>query len=204
VALLHHLERVEELLPEHVLASSVIALGGEHRDAVLGQLVGAEVRLAAPDRQQHIARHPGLLLDRGQRASVLGRELLRLPRHARDIRFLDVVGRRLHELGLAARRCTLAARQVEIGQRQIGFDPARRRVERVARNAERLGLRPQIGKPFLKAGIGGRRGRGGERHKTRTEKNCRISAKATHGLNPFDCGRTADGSAVAILCNDST
>src|SRR2546430_13004788 len=57
VALLQHLERVEELLPKHILAPPVVALGGKHGEGVLRQLVAAERGLAPPDRKQNAARH---------------------------------------------------------------------------------------------------------------------------------------------------
>jgi hypothetical protein len=94
-----------------------------------------------------------LLLDGGERARVLGGEFFRLPGKARDICFFDVIGGRLHELRLPARRRALAPRNSEIRQRQIGLEPARCRIEGLARHAERLRLRPQVLEPFLKRRI---------------------------------------------------
>ena len=150
VPLVEHLERVEQFLREHLLAAAVVALRRQHRDGVLGQLVGAERGLAAPDRQQHVAGHAELLLDRRQRAFVLDGELLGLRGQPRDVRVLDVVGRRLHELGLAGRRPAGAARNIEVRQRQIGLHAADRRIESLARNAHGLRLRPQRFEPALK------------------------------------------------------
>ena len=74
---------------------------------------------------------------------MLGGELLGLLGEPRNVRLLEVVGRRLHELRLSARRRSLPARKIEIGQRQIGLEPARRRIEGPARDAHALRLRPQ-------------------------------------------------------------
>ena len=129
VSLLQHLERVEQFLLEHVLAASVVALGRQHGDGVLRQLVAAESGLAAPDRQQDIARNAVLLLDRRKRAAVLGREFLRLLGEPGDTGLADVIGGRLHELGLSARRRAGPSGQIKVGQRQIGLDPADRHIE---------------------------------------------------------------------------
>src|SRR5262249_22250522 len=112
-----------------------------------------EVCLAPPDRKQDISRHAVLLLDGGEGAGELGGEFFRLPGKARDICFFDVIAGRLHELRLPARWRTLAPRNSEIGQRQIGLEPARCRIEGLARHAERLRLRPQVLEPFLKRRI---------------------------------------------------
>jgi hypothetical protein len=57
----------------------------------------------------------------------------------------------------------------------------------------------------LKAGIGGGRGRGGEYRKTRTQKNCSISARSIHGLPTLSTAQETRRSSVAALaCNDST
>ena len=60
---------------------------------------------------------------------MLGREFFRLLGKARDGRLFDVVGRRLHELGLPTRRHALPTRKIEVGQRQIGLEPVRCRIE---------------------------------------------------------------------------
>ena len=121
MALLQHLERKQELLAEHVLAPPVIGLRRQHRDRILGQLIAAKGGLAAPDREQHIARDAELLLDGAQRRVVIGRELLALLGEPRDRRLAHVIGRRLHELGLRRRR-RLAARNLKIRQRQVRLD----------------------------------------------------------------------------------
>jgi hypothetical protein len=119
-----------------------------------------------------------LLLDRGERARVLGGELFRLLGKMRDARFPDVIGRRLHELGLPARRRAFPAGKIKIGQREVGLERARRRIECRARNAKRLRLRPQLLQPFLKAWIGCLRTC--ERGEPRTCDDRRIAAKSTH------------------------
>jgi hypothetical protein len=78
VALLQHLERVEQLLAEEILALAVIGLRGEYRDRVLRQPVAAERGLAAPDGKD-ITRRAVFLLDPPGRRAVVG-ELLRLRR----------------------------------------------------------------------------------------------------------------------------
>ena len=77
-------------------------------------------------------------------------ELLALRGEPRDRAFAHVVRRRLHELGLLRRRVG-AARHGEIGQRQIGLEPARRRIEGRARDAELLRLGPERLQEFAKA-----------------------------------------------------
>jgi hypothetical protein len=182
LAVLQHLERVQELLAEHLLAAAVIALRGEHGDGVLRQPVAAERGLAAPDREQHVARHAELVLDRRERTGVLGGELLGLRRQVRDAGLADVGGRRLHELRLPARRRAFAPGQLEIGQRQIRLKPARRRLERAARNPERLRLRPELLQPFLKAGIGRHRRGNARCRKPADHDDARIVSKSTHDL----------------------
>ena len=152
MAVIQHFERVEQLLQEHVLAPTVIGLRGEHGDAVLGQLVAAERSLAAPDREQHIGRHPEFLLDRGKGASVLGGQPLRPPGEPRNIGLLDVVGRGLDEFGLSARRHTFPAGQIEIGKSEIRLDSARCSVEGPARDPHALRLRPSPSSHFWNVG----------------------------------------------------
>ena len=154
VALVQHLEGIEQLLPEHVLAAPIIGLGRQHGDGILRQLVGSEGRLASPDREQHISRHPELLLNGSQRAAVLGCKLLRLFRQMSDVALLDVIGGGLHEFRLPAGRGALPAGKIEVGKREIGLDALRRRLEGPARDPERLGIRPQTLQPALKNGIG--------------------------------------------------
>ncbi len=204
VALLQHLERVKQLLPEEILPPPVIALRGQHGDGVLRQPVAAERGLTAPDREQDISRHAVLLLDRAQRAAVLGGELFALLGEIRDVRLLDVVGGRLHEFGLPARR-RLPAGKIEIGQRQIGLEPARRRVECRPRDAKRLCLRPDLLEPALKRGVGGLRRRENGCRKPGTHKYRRIIANSTHCPLALSVRRQnpAPDPLLAIRCNDS-
>ncbi len=182
MALLQHLQRVEELLPKEILPPSVITLCGKHGDGILRQPVAAECRLATPDREQDISRHAELLLDCGERAAVLGGELFALLGKVRDVRLLDVVGRRLHEFSLPARRRALPARKIEIGQRQIGLEPARRRVEGRARDTERLRLRPDLLQPPVKCRVGCLRRHDSRCRKPGTHKYRCIIANSTHCL----------------------
>jgi cold shock CspA family protein/ribosome-associated translation inhibitor RaiA len=205
VPFLQHLERVQQLLPKEVLPPAVISLRGEHGDGVLRQLVAAERGLAPPDREEDIARHAELLLDRGKRPGMLGGELFALRGEVGDVRLLDVVGRRLHEFSLPARRRAFPARKIEIRQRQIRLDPARRRIEGPARDAQRLRLRPQVLEPFLKARIS--RSCRGERgcRKPKTHDDSCIRTNSTHVTAlSFDIARQRCPSSVAVIrCNDS-
>src|SRR5262249_25059664 len=164
-----------------------------------------ERRLATPDREQDISRHAELLLDRGEGAAVLSGELFALRGEVCDVCFLDVVGWRLHELGLPARR-RLPAGKIEIGQRQIGLEPARRGVECRARDAERLCLRPDLLQPPVKCGVGCLRRRDGGCHKPETHKYRCIVANSTHCLLALSILPRQPGSdpLLAIRCNDST
>src|SRR5262249_49659311 len=186
---------------KEILASSVIALWGATGGGVLRQLVAAGRGLAAPNRKQDVSRHAELLLNRRERARVLGGELFRLLGKIGDRGLLDVVGRRLHELGLPARRRAFPAGKIKIGQREGGLERARGRVECRARNGERLRLRPELLQPLLKARIGCPRT--WERGKPRTCEDRRIPAKSTH-----DCfllrAKVRARSAAAIGCNDSS
>ncbi len=155
MALLEHLERQQKLLPEEIFALAVIGLGGEHAHRVLGQLVAPEVGFAAPDREQNVAGHPELPLDGGERDLMLLGEPPALLGEPRDARLLDVVGRRLHEFGLARRGSALLSGQVEVGQREVGLQRARRQIEGRARDTHFTRLRPQRRQPLREGRIGG-------------------------------------------------
>src|SRR5262249_53194921 len=148
----------------------------------LRQLVAAERGLASPDREQHIAGHAELLFDGGERGAVLDGELLSLLGEPRDVGLLDVVGRRLDELGLPARRRAFPARQIEVGQRQIGLEPAGGRIEGAARDPHARGLRPQIVQPFAERRIDRRapRRRGRYRKKPDGQQDRCTSLQSTH------------------------
>src|SRR5438876_898742 len=119
----------------------------------------------------------------GECARVLGGELFRLCGKVSDRGLLDVVGRRLHELGLPARRRAFPAGKIKIGQREIGLERARRRVERRPRNTERFRLGPELLQPLLKTWIGCPRAR--ERGDPHTYEDCRIATKSTHDRFPL-------------------
>src|SRR5260370_37617819 len=106
--------RVNELMTKDILAPPIISLRGEQGDGVLRQLVAAERGLAAPNRKQDVSGHTELLLDRGERARVLGGELFRLLGEMRDRGLPDVIGRRLHEFRLPTRRRAFPAGKIKI------------------------------------------------------------------------------------------
>ncbi len=68
-AVLQHLQRVQQLGAEQLLAAAEIGLGGERLDDVVGRLVHPERRLPAPDRQHELALHAELA-PRSWRATV--------------------------------------------------------------------------------------------------------------------------------------
>ena len=127
------------------------------------QLVAPEIGLATPDREHDWTRHPKLLFDPGERVAMRGRERASMFGKPRQRFLVEIIRRRLHELGLSGRRLVGPARNDEIGQRQIGLEPARCLVKDLARNAELLRLRPQCAQPSLESWIG--RLRGGRQHK---------------------------------------
>ena len=96
-----------------------------------------------------------LPLDGVERRAILVVELAALRGEPRDRGFFQIIRRRLDEFRLARRRPFRPAGQNQIGQRQIGLKPARRLVERRARYAERLRLRPQRLQEGLERGVGG-------------------------------------------------
>ena len=157
-AVLQHLHRQQELVAEHVLALAGISLGGEHAHRVEAILGVAEVGLAAPDREQHRPRHAELLFDRGERRGVLGAKLRAFRGEAGHVRLLEIIGRRLDELGLPALRRLGAPGDREIGQRQIGLEPLGCGIEGRPADPHRLRIRPRAGKPLLERGIGGEGG----------------------------------------------
>ena len=156
MALLENLEREQKLLAELVLALAEIALRRQHADRVVGIGCAAEIGLATVDGEHDGRIDAELLLDLGERRAVLLKQLAALPGKLRDRRLFDVLCRRLHEFRLSGRRPFRPAGQNEIGQRQVGLEAARRQIERRARHAERLGLRPQRLQPRLEGRIGER------------------------------------------------
>jgi hypothetical protein len=102
---------------------------------------------------------------------VLGGEFLGVFGEPPDRAFPDVVGGRLHELGLSALGAR-APRQIEIGQREIGLEAADGFIEGAARDTHGLRLRPKLLQPFLEPDVGRRCRRrckehGGRRHQCR-------------------------------------
>ncbi len=92
----------------------------------------------------------------------------------RDARFLEVVGRHLHELGLRRRAGRGTARQNQIRQLVIGLEIARFGIEGCPRDARRLRLGPERGDELGEGGIGGMRSRNA-RHKNHRERDKRGS-----------------------------
>ena len=90
---------------------------------------------------------------------MLLHQLLPLGRQPRDRGFLDVIRRHLHELGLRRRAGRGPSRQDQIGQFVIRLEAARLGIERRARHAGRLRLRPQRGDELGEGGVGGAGGR---------------------------------------------
>ena len=103
-AVLQHFQRRQELVPEEVLALPVKALRREHTGRAVREFISAERGFAPPDRQHDLRRHAELLLDAGKRRAVLIEQLTALRGQVRERQLAQVLGRRLHELGLAARR----------------------------------------------------------------------------------------------------
>src|SRR5439155_10997659 len=183
------------------LPPDVSTLRGENGHGVLRQSISAERGLAAPNRKQDVSGDAKLLLDAGECARVLGGELFRLCGKVSDRGLLDVVGRRLHELGLPARRRAFPAGKIKIGQREIGLERARRRVERRPRNTERFRLGPELLQPLLKTWIGCPRAC--ERGDPHTYEDCRIATKSTHDRFPLRAKARLD-PLPRCGCNDSS
>ena len=203
--LFQHLKGIEQLLSEHILAPAVIALRRKNADCLLRQLVVAEVRLASPDREEHVAGNAELLLDGRERSVVLRRKLLTSLCEARNARFPDIVGRRLHELGLSTRRRALPSRQIEVRQRKIWLHSLRRRIEGPPRYAERLRLRPETLQPPLKQRIGRISGYGSAGNNQRRKKQRRTPGQWPHLYEPlWRTGACVGWRARPQACNDST
>ena len=170
VALVQHLERQQKFVAEFVLALAVIGLRRQHADGVVGVAGAAVVGLAAEDRQHHGRRDAELPLDRGQRRPVLIVELAALRGEAVEGRLFQIIRRRLDEFRLPRLLSFRPPGNDQLRQRQIGLEPARRHIERRARHAERLRLRPQRLQPRLERRIGGEGVR--HCHQHQQEENC--------------------------------
>ena len=140
-AVLQHLQRVQQLGAEQVLAAAEIGLGGERLDDVIVRPVRPERRLPAPDGQHELALHAELALDLGEPGGVLRLQGPALLCQLGEVGGAQILGGRLGELGLPLH--VALAGQHEVGQRQVRLDAAQGRVERGARHAHRLRLGPQ-------------------------------------------------------------
>ena len=131
-----HLEGVQQLGAEHVLAAAEIGLRGERLDRrsaasgarrrpSRGPRSPARTGAARRCSRSILASHVGVLWLQ-QRLALLG-EPGEVGRHSR------YCGRRLGELGLALHLAL--AGQHQVGQRQVGLDAAQGGIERGARDA---------------------------------------------------------------------
>ena len=157
MALIEHLERIDELPLEHVLAPAVEGLRGEHGDGVLGQPITAECRFSAPDRQQDAGGHAEALLDCIERGAVLAEKFSALRGKSRDRRLFDVVGGSLNEFRLPGRSLSGPPRQIQIRKAEIRLNAVRRSAEGLARDSQALRLWPKPLEPFAERGIGRRK-----------------------------------------------
>ena len=123
------------------------------------QLVAAVIGLAAEDRQHDIAGYAELALDARERVAILHGERAALRGEPVEGALFEILRGRQHEFGLASLGLFGTAGNDQIRQRQIGLKPARRGVERRARHAGRLRLRPQRLQETIEGRIG-LRGRG--------------------------------------------
>ena len=137
-----HPQTCDKLGTKHVLTLANIRLRRQHADRVVGQLIGAERRLAAPDRQQAISIDADLALYPFERHFMLGQQRAALACQARQRIGADVVLRRLGELGLSAFGNLLLAGDHEVGQRHVGSEACDSLVKNFARYARLLRLRP--------------------------------------------------------------
>ena len=170
-ALTEDLQRENELAPVLLLAAADIGLRRHHAQRVVRQPVAAIVRLAAPDREHDAGRNAKTLFDFVQRGAMFLHQLLPLRREPRDGSFLDVIGRHLHELGLRRRAGSGPPRQDQIRQFVVGLEPLRLGIERRARHAGSLRLRPQRGDELGKGGVGGvNRAHRARRHRCQYQK----------------------------------
>ena len=80
--------------------------------------------------QSSVSGHAELPLDRRQGGAILAREFAPLLGKPGNAGLLDVIGRRLHELGLAWRRAGGAAGQIEVRQCEIGLEGAAQGIDR--------------------------------------------------------------------------
>ena len=155
LSLLQDFQRQQKLVEELLLALAGIGLCCQHADGIALVGLAAVIGLAAEDREQNRRRRAELLLDGGERRTILVVEFAAVGGEPVDRGFLDVIGRRLHEFRLAGGRLFRPAGQHQIGQRVIRLEPARRTIEGRARNTKRLRLRPQRLQPSVEYRIRG-------------------------------------------------
>ena len=167
-AVLQHLQRMQEFIVEEFLALADIGLCRQHADGVIGQLIAAIVGFARPDRQHDTSGHAEFFLDARQRVAILHGKLPAARGKAVEARLAQILRRGLHEFRLL-RSLLRLARNGEIGQRQVGFKPARRGIERSARDTHRLRRRPLRGQPLLEGSVGRLTGGRGREAKTRPQ-----------------------------------
>ena len=125
---------MQQLVPEHLFAATEVGLRGERAKCVVRQLVGAECRLATPNRQHGMAFDTEPALDFAKRFGVLSLEGAPGSSKAGELGAVDVGLRWPGELGLPSRRLLLSW-NYEIGQPQIGLDIAECRIESLAGDA---------------------------------------------------------------------
>ena len=140
-AVLQHLQRVQELVAEKILALAGEGLRRQHLQRVVRLALGAEIGFAAPDRQHHIAGHAEGLSRCAKACRDIGQRVSALRGQATEARLAQILPRRLHEFRLL-RLLFRPARQRKIRQRIIGLEAFDARVEHGARHAEVLRGRP--------------------------------------------------------------
>ncbi len=148
-----------------VLAPAGVGLRSENLDGVAGVLLGAVGGLAAPDGDEDVAVDAGRFLDGDDLGLVLLQERAPLRAEVGEILWVQVLHRRLGELGLPGAVVALAPLDDEIGQRKVGGEALESRVEGGARDAERLRIGPQAVEERAE-GIGAAR-----RHSGREQQN---------------------------------
>ena len=155
VALAEDLQREDELAAILILAAADIGLRRQHAQRVVRQRVAAVVGLAAPDRQHDVAGTPKRFSIAVSAARCFCISFCPSAASRAMLASLHIIRRHLHEFGLRRRAGRGPARQDQIGQFVVGLEPARFGVERRARDAGGLRLRPQRGDELREGGVGG-------------------------------------------------
>ena len=115
--LIEDLQRQQEFFLKLFLALADIRLCRQHPDRVQRVAGAPVVGLAPEDGEQDRRVDAELLLDRTQRRAVLVEQLATVGGEAGDGPLLEVVCRRLHELGLPPLRPFRPAGQDQVGER---------------------------------------------------------------------------------------